>query len=862
MANRAVSPENPDSPYHILLTDGKDSVGLVCIPDADAIGRNPVEVSSLKTSSGNQKYSDLQPPYMTIAQDDWTGGRAASEYESDVTRYADGLRMNTERSTGVMLAGRETYATGMRSDLRSLPGSMKLIALTDSRRCLTVRKVADVTFSGMQIWFWVRRKGTPKGDLTVRLRADDAGNPHTVLQSVTLEADDLEKLISHLYIFTITAESITSGTAYWVEIVGASGDTDDNHWEVGVKEETGTTKRSSDGTTYASADVDLYYRVTTTDSGEEGHLFEYKKSFYYVSKPGDGTAAVLQINGARGLGASNAGQLDKLVCSAAHGLSANEAVGCVVMVIDGKGSTEAQNWRTVTANGLSNFTVDADWEIEHDATTVWVLLGLDKWTTIGSTGLTKPVTDVWVSSAEFVYFCQGEDAVMIRMKEEVSGGAWVRTFDAETTKAVFLTEYNNGGTQYMVRTNGETTASEVATPTSWADFGAWGTSKAVGKKYDRITGVEPYKDYNLNDAVVVFKEAGPWQWKDEVVDKMRVPEMSAIESYKNGRASCVQGSYLFFSMQNSIYRFYTPNFDDIGPVNDEGLPTGRQGPVVAFVAYPGRIIIAVDAGPDGYSAVFSGSGGSTWHEIYRAPLGQRIRAMGFQVVPGPLPDRLWLLQGADIVWLPYPSETYDPYQDDEYPFAHEGVLEFANMTAGLYDAWKYWKALKLRTENLSEGERWMEADYRLSEDDDWEEFPDAFDISPVQEQEFDDDFGIAGQVLYLRLRMYSTSTAASPKLKAAAISGVTVTQPKFSYQVTVQARLKDLNSQKEQSEPYRKVRMLDDWCGQARPLKLYCTNPLFHDVKVFLQPLPTRPLASAEKVGEWEYQFAIVLQEA
>jgi len=861
MPNITVNPQNLDSPYHILLTDGKDSVGLVCEPGPEAIGRNPVEVSSLKTTSGNQSYSDLQPPYTTIAQDDWTGGRAAARFEDDTTRYADGLRMNTERSVGMMLGGRETYASGLRSDLRSLPGAMKLVSLTNARRYFGKRVVADVTFSCTELWLWVRRKGTPKGSLTVRLRSDNGGSPDTVLQSTTLTVGNFEALVSELYRFVITAQAISSGTAYWIEAVGADGDNDDNHWQVGVLDEVGSSKQSSAGSAYSSASNDLYYRATTTDSGDEGHLFIFKKALYLATRPSDNTAGKLYINGARGLAASNAGQMDKLVCSAAHGVAADAAVGAVVMIVEGKGVTESQNFRVVTGNDGTTFTVDTPWLIEHDATTAWVLLGMDTWTEITpSPALTKPVTDVWVSSENIVYLCQGEEANIIRMKEEVSGGAWVRTFADEGSKAVFMSEYKSSG-QKLVRTNGDGTASEGATPTSWASV-SWGAAAKVGNTYDRITGIDSYKDYSLNDAIIIFKEEGPWMWQAGSADKLHTPEMAAIASYKNGRCSCVQGSYLFFSMQNSIFRFYTPNFDDVGMVNDEGLPTGRQGSVTALLPYPGRVLAAVDAGDDGYSAIFSGTGGATWMEMYRAPLGQRLRAMAFQVIPGSAPDRLWILQGADMIWLPYPSETYDPFQDAEYPFTHEGVIEYASITAGLYDAWKYFKALKLRTAGLSEGTTWIEADYRLNEGDEWQELADKFETSPVQEQEFDHEFGIAGQLLYLRLRFYSTDANASPKLEASAISGVTITSPKFSYQVLVKAMYQTLTGEKETMEPYKKVRMLDEWCGEAQPLRMYCTNPLFHDVKVFLQPLPTRPLTSAEKVGEWEYQFSIVLQEA
>jgi hypothetical protein len=867
MADIWVEPGSPNPPFDLILDDGHERIGLIAVPDADALGRNPVEQSSLKTSTGDQKFSDLQPPYTTISQVDWTGGRAAAEFEKDTTRYHDGLRANTERATGVIMGGRETYSTGLRPDLRNLPGSMRLIALTGDRRFLARRFQADANMNAEHIWVWVRRKGTPKGALTAKLREDDGGDVGDVLQSKTLAIATAPDLVSDFWIFDITTNALVAATYYWVEVMGASGDNDLNHWEVGVLENIGVSKKSADGISYISDDVDLYCRVTDNDGGVPGILFQYKKAQYFVDRQSNGSASHLWLNGARGLAASNAGQMNKLICSTGHGLSDNEAVGAIILVIEGLGFAEEQNWRSIIANDATTFTVDEDWLIEQNDTTAWVVLGLNKWNDLGAVG-NKPVTDVHVSSQGIVYFCHGELTIIHRMKEEISGGAWTRSIANEATKAVFMTEYYNTGLK-LVRTNEDGTASEAPVPTTWTDITGWTTpAVAVGDKYDRITGVEKYKDYNLDDAVTIFKEAGPWLWKNEIVDEMRTKEMATVANARNGCASTTQGVYLFFSVLNTVWRFYHPTFDDVGPTNDQGLPVGRQGPVSAIVAYPGRVIIAVDGGDDGYSAVFTSPGSANFCEIYRAPKGERIRALDFQVIPGGGPDHLWVRQGADILHIPYPSDTYDPFQDANYPFAHEFVLEFASISASLYTAWKYWKKLQLRTKNLIENEvtnaktTWLEADYRLSEDDDWVTFPDEFTESDVQEQEFNAEYGISSQILYLRIRGYSVDTTKSPKLTAAAISGVTVVEPKFSYQLQIQMLYRDKNGHKEDIEPFEKVRKLDEWCGAARPLRLYTTNPLFHNKKVFLMPLPVRPIASAEKVNEHEFQCSIILQEA
>ena len=858
-----INDKNP--PFHLILDDGKSTIGLDVLPNPDALGRSPVSASSLKTTTGNQSYSDLRPPYMVIAQDDFSGGRGNNEFEKDTTRYYDSSGLNTERNTEVILGPREGYGTGIIDDVRNIPGSMHYISLAGGRQYMAVRKATTAAMPATtKIWLWVRKVGTPTEDLTVNLRSDSAGDISTVLQTATLAESDTPNLLGEIQLLSITSTSLAAATAYWIEVYAGSDDTDKNHWEIGVLENAGSTSKSADGITYTSDTVDLYYRLTQDDTDSGGYLFTYQSGFYFMTKPIDGTASRLYLSGARGLATSNAGNLDKVICSTSHGLTAAEAIGSVVVIVGGTGSEEEKNYRLITGvPTVAQFSVDEPWLVVHDNTTEWVTVGTNKWKEISvSANISVAVTDVHISTFGYVYFCQGESDVIVRMKEEASGGSWVRTLaDDGANKAVFLDEYNNVG-QKMTRTNGDGKISECAVVTSWTDLITWTTGIQVGDKYDRITGIRPYKDYALADAMVVFKESGPWLYKDETVDVMRTPEMGPVASYKNGRAHAAQGSYLFFSVQNTVWRFFNPDFSDIGMTADEGLPTDRQGPVTGFLAYPGRLYASIDAGPNGYSTIMVTTGGPNWHEIYRAPKGERIYTIGHVVVPGNGMDKMWIRQGADLVYLPFPSETYNPAQDTYYQFRGEGYLELSSITAGIYDAWKYWESLKLRTRNLIEDTTWLDVDYRGSEDDDWQQLPYDFTESPVESQPFDADYGLSGQILYLRVRFYSRDVYETPKLVAVAISGVTVTQPKYAFELTARIGTSDMNNKPIIDKPHTRVRKLDEWCGTARPLIMWSTDPLYNGKKVFLMPIPSRPLQSAHKVDEHSYMVTIALQEA
>jgi hypothetical protein len=957
MAPITVSPKNANPTHHISLTDGKITIGLIAVDsqmkkDPDLIGRNPVERSSLKTSTGNQQYSDLEPPYTVLAQSNWAGGRGQDIFETDVTRFRDSLRLNTARTGKVMLAGREKYGYGYRNQTYMLPGSMKLRQLAGGERYLAKSISASGSYSVLAISLWIRYRGKPNADLTVKILSDSTGSPGSTLQTKTLAYTSIDALLSEFYNFVITSQAITSGTQYWVEVYGSASDDEDNHWEVGVKDGAGSTYKSSNGSTWTIDNVDLYYRLIDAPAPTDGNYFEYKKQLYFVSKPSDGTAAKLYMNGARGAAISNSGDLNYINAGGSPAWSSDEWVGCVAVIIGGTGLAEEQNWRVITGNTSASARVSSPWKIAHDTTTEFVILGSLKWTEITGHGLTVPVTDVLVSSMNVVYFAQGDSVNMRRMREYNSAGTWTRDFAADgTNKAVYLIEFNGGGFDLMqiVRSLSDCTIAR-AKPKAWATdlvFGStapsllgavtWqathamilyetckptvnnnlyyrcvyaGTSAgtepvwpitpgksildgtvvwtceqeilftpavnlAVGDASDRITNLVRYVDDNQDEAVWVMKEAGPWEFviaTNDTVDRVKLDEFKTIASSQNGKVACLQNVYLFYSVQNSMHRFYNPNLDDIGPTLDEGLPANRRGPISSMLSYPGRIYVTVDAGTSGYGSLLENNGSASYGEIYRAPLGERLYAMAFQVVPGDKPDKLWLRQGGDFVCLPFPSEGFDPYQDPNFEFVHEGALQMSGTYAGLQDAWKYWHSLKVHLDGLAVDINdnpldWLEADYRLDGETDWHEMPDNFLTMPVSEVEFSDpdnaNLGASAKRIDIRIRFYSINVANTPRLKALIIEAVTVSSPKFAYIVPALISVKNLRDEDDNAMPtWTRVRQLDEWSGTARPLKMRCTNPLFDDVMVFLQPVPVRPLASAQLTNEHDYVVTIAIQEA
>ncbi len=272
-------------------------------------------------------------------------------------------------------------------------------------------------------------------------------------------------------------------------------------------------------------------------------------------------------------------------------------------------------------------------------------------------------------------------------------------------------------------------------------------------------------------------------------------------------------------MLQGLERYYSGAVDDMGPNLGDGLLTNRRGAIVAMQGYPGKFFIAVDAGSTGYSSVLDSGG---WHERYRAPKGQRIQAMAFQVTPGTGLDRLWIYQGNDLIWLPFPSDSTNELQDPNYEYTPEFAIELSRMHAGMFDVQKLVKKIKLQSESLEVDTNtgkpicWFEMDYRLNEEEEWTTLDDIFTISPTQEIDFTDIYGIAAKRLKFRVRGYTRDKAKTPAFLAIIVSAVTRVDVKnmygpFTFLLEDDEQVKGLRESGDGYPAAEKLNILEGW---------------------------------------------------
>src|SRR3990170_3538679 len=306
-----------DNRYHFTLTDraGK-KIGLVMCDTKGNIAPSfkvvPVNRTALKTTSGGNSYDSLDYPYFPIVQDNWAGGRGNLDFEKDGTKFHDSFRARTSRDNKIYHGPQEQYSKGYRSQNYNVPGNVKFHVLTANMRQVAKRFQSSASYTSGLDWLLVRKAGAP-ANLTIALYSDSAGQINALLTSISVAHTRLPDILSE-WLAEIHSQALVSGIWYWIVITAASTDDETKHWEVAVKNVTGTTYFSEAGGAWGNwtaADFDLYFRITDANSEKKCIYYEYKRQQYKVISPVSG-APKLYMNGERGAADSNSGDLTRL----------------------------------------------------------------------------------------------------------------------------------------------------------------------------------------------------------------------------------------------------------------------------------------------------------------------------------------------------------------------------------------------------------------------------------------------------------------------------------------------------------------------------------------------------------------------
>jgi hypothetical protein len=401
----------------------------------------PLEQQAIKMVQGQSNYDSMQWPYMTLSQQDWSGGRGVQAFEDDRSKYTDGYRADTLKPGRILLGPKETWGSGTYRVQNQYMPSNEFYWMSLSGGAWQGYAQSFVTPTGGyttgRMGLWLRSIGSP-GSMKVSIYSNSGGSPNTLVGYITIGAFN-DGLVGQLRFGEIVA-SLSSATTYWITAIPVAEGDAFNHWEVGAEYAGGSaTGKSWNGTAWSASTYNMYYRVLDNTSTLTVKFFDYKQSKWAIFIYYSGANSKLYVQGDKGVADSNHGALTTLV-DASKTWTENEWTGAKVHITAGPGSDELQPWRTVTGNSATALTVDTAWSVEHTTATEYAIVGVDTWRLVLA-DLGGSVTDVAVAG-EFVYFAFGDSGStpILRFQWYNSGGAEATrisssTAPAETVKA-------------------------------------------------------------------------------------------------------------------------------------------------------------------------------------------------------------------------------------------------------------------------------------------------------------------------------------------------------------------------------------------------------------------------------------------
>ena len=811
-----------------------------------AFDPTPMDQNTLKTYSGTQKYADMEAgPWSSVAQSDWSGGRGSKDFDNDQSMYYDGYNINTLRPGEIILGPKATpiSVTATCSNTQKVGTGIILIntvspAAATYYEAYRFTAATSVTASSLSVTIAAAAGTVDTGSLQVGLATVNTGVPDPTtlaanMSSTTIAIVDIPKLTYTTLTFTLAATlALTAGTDYFMVFKYTGLDTTPTYGYI-ITANASTTALSADerkistnGSDWTSGSIAFYYEPYFTIYGSDKickqNLFEYKGAMFTVGKVDDNTAPKLYIVGDQGMCETTDTTTTVIKThSSVRDWAVNEAAGAIFVLVSGTGSDQPQNWRPITLNDVhadgppitNSFTVSPAFDVKPDDTTQYAIVCSDTlkevtdaagasfstnyWTTASTEG-TPIVSDVLVANGA-VYFAMGEgsEVVITRMHAYDNSGVWTFSFSdlndytagtaPETAAFTFLKLASDQAGTYIWGAKGGYPSAIYYAPivdaTAWTSSATaltWSSAINVGELGERITGLEVHGDYGN---LFVLKEGSIWQIVDKKPYRVDVREMGNTTDYRNGRAHTVHGKYLYFSWHDTILRFIEGYLDTVGPDQAEvGTPTAdRAGHFSCLTGYKGMVLGSVDAGTSGVSSVLAYNG-QGYCELYSGTSGSRIQNIYVQSTPGNIVDRLWISEGAKIVWIPLSTDPFN-HPDSSYYFSTSGYLITSWFYVGLQEVSKLFANLKMVIENTTASEEWVTAEYQLDNSTDWlPATPYTFDTFS-EENTLSATYNLDGKRIRFKFSLYSHNGAESPRIIASVLEAAVRIQTKYATQV-------------------------------------------------------------------------------
>lgn len=418
--------------YHITLSDDSDTLFFKIVNqrgevDARAIQEFPIEKSAIRFAQGESKFSDEEWPWQTVAQKDFSGGRGSADFDIDDTKFYDSMNLYTHREGKVMLSGFWRFADGAYRNQYHMNTHRNIWnwwTLTGSNRYLAESFTLSNGFTVGEVVIWLRRVGTP-GTVTCAIYNDSSNNPSTARDTEGRSYSTWDERVPNYWRFGLFS-ALSSSTQYWVVVYGAATDDANNYWQVLNYPRVGFGRKSSDGSSWSTANYSLISRIaddpTTMDA--KPHFYEYKGQLYAAMEYKSGAAGKVFMNGWRG--AADAAAANRLRDATQTFVSDMVYEAPSVILVGGPASvSDGVDYRYVSYVNSTELDPMPDWNATLTTLDDYVVIGSHLWYQVDdASGASVPYRDVAVAR-DFVFFTRGLDYTVRKHREYNNNGTWV-----------------------------------------------------------------------------------------------------------------------------------------------------------------------------------------------------------------------------------------------------------------------------------------------------------------------------------------------------------------------------------------------------------------------------------------------------
>jgi len=358
---------------------------------------------------------------------------------------------------------------------------------------------------------------------------------------------------------------------------------------------------------------------------------------------------------------------------------------------------------------------------------------------------------------------------------------------------------------------------------------SFGSAINVGDLGEKITGLQIYGE-NM-PLLYVFKEGSIYYLDNEIPKDMRISGLKYAADERNGYATAVHNTYLFWTFQDSVERYFRGSLDDVGPNRDGGLPYDRRGMISSFLPYTGLLYASMDGGRDNYSSIIAYNG-QGWHEIWRSPApvstGAQRRIYGklhIQPIQTDIFDRMYFSWNGNIIALPVHTNPFNLNSDGtgtdygSYMYCPGGSLETGWVHLGLEGVDKLFNSVTVFGKNLGSSRSRIFVDYKLDDDTSWTVAGQVTISNDTGEILLDSaTYNLTGKRIRLRVRLETLKSNSSPKIDAIVLEALAVVPSKQRLEMTF--KLEDygkdlLNQPDDYTDADSKLAQLRTWAASA-----------------------------------------------